>query len=191
MGFDYGHVENNKYFNSFFDLEILLPQDWVVQSKEKSEEIAKLGKDIAVGDDNNLKAEIEASEINSANLLAVFEYEVGAAVDYNPSFVLVAENLINAPGVKNGSDYLFQTRKLLKQSQMHYAYIDEEFEREVINDQEFYSMNCQIEYMGFHIYQKYFSTIQNGFCISAIISFVDEEQKNDLEQIVKAIVFDK
>ncbi|GAO29652.1 hypothetical protein JCM15548_11864 [Geofilum rubicundum JCM 15548] len=187
--FDYGHAQNNKYLNSFFGLEVSLPEDWVVQSKEQFEDIAKLGKDIAVGDDENLKAVVEASEVNSANLLAVFKYEMGAPVDYNPSFMLVAENLKNAPGVKNGGDYLFQTRKLLKLSQIQYDHIDEAFTREMINNQEFYHMNCTINYMGFIIHQKYYSTIQNGFCLSAIISFVDEEQRNDLEQVVNAMVF--
>lgn len=189
--FDYGKVEDSKYLNSFFGFEIELPADWVVQTKEQTENIAKMGKKLVAGDDKNMKAVIKASEINSANLLAVFKYEVGAAVDYNPNFMLVAENLKNAPGIKTGSDYLFQSRKLLKQSQMQYEYIDEEFKKEVINNQEFYLMNCSINYMGLNIKQKYYSTIQNGFCLSAIISFIDDEQKNDLEKIINSMEFNK
>lgn len=189
--FDYGHVENDKYINAFFGLELAIPEDWVVQSKEQTEEITNLGKDIMAGDDKNLKAVLDASEINSANLLTVFNHEVGAAVDYNPSFMLVAENLKNAPGIKTGGDYLFQTRKLLENSQMEFGHIDEEFAREVINNVEFDTMNCTINYMGFVIHQKYYSTIQNGFCLSVLISFVEEHQKTDLVEVVNSLIINK
>ena len=189
--FDYGHVENSMYINSFFGLKLQLPSDWVVQTKEQTENLAKKGKELVAGDDKNMKAVIDAAEVNSANLLAVFKYEVGAAVEYNPNFMLVAENLKNAPGIKNGSDYLFQTRKLMKQSQIKYDFIDEEFKKEIINNQEFFLMNCSINYMGLNIKQKYYSTIQNGFCLSAIISFINDEQENDLERIINSIEFNK
>lgn len=189
--FDYGHIENDKYLNSFFGLELTIPDGWVVQSKEKTEEISDLGKDLIAGDDENLKAALDASEINTANLLAVFKHELGAVVDYNPGFILVAENLNNAPGIKIGSDYLFQSRKLLENSQMEFEHIDEEFSREVVSNRDFDTMNCTINYMGFMIHQKYYSTIQNGFSISVIISFSDEDQKQELEQIVNSLVFSK
>jgi hypothetical protein len=181
--FDYGHTENNKYFNSFFGLELSLPDNWIVQTKEQTENLSKMGKDLMAGDDKNLKAVINASEVNSANLLAVFQYEVGAAVD--------AENLKNTPGIKTGSDYLFQSRKLLKQSQVQYSYIDDEFKKEIINNQEFYTMNCSIDYMGFNIKQRYYSTIINGFCLSAIVTFTNDEHKTNLEKIISTMNFKK
>jgi hypothetical protein len=189
--FDYGHTEKNKYYNSFFGLDLTLPDNWIVQTKEQTENLTKMGKDLVAGDDKNFKALINASEVNSANLLALFQYEVGAAVEYNPSFMLVAENLKSAPGIKTGSDYLFQSRKLLKQSQIQYSYIDDEFTKEVINNQEFYVMNCSIDYMGYKINQVYYSTLKDGFCLSAIISFINDEQKNNLEKILNSMNFEK
>ncbi|MCX6238485.1 MAG: hypothetical protein NTY07_13160 [Bacteroidia bacterium] len=70
--FDYGHIENSRYLNSFFGLVLALPSEWVIQSKEQIENIAKLGKNLAAGDNINLKAVISASEVNTANLLVVF-----------------------------------------------------------------------------------------------------------------------
>lgn len=189
--FDYGHIENNKYLNSFFGFELTFPDNWIVQSKEQTEELTKMGKDLVSGENKTLKAAINVSEVNSANLLAVFQYEVGAAVEYNPSFMLLAENLKNAPGTKTGSDYLFQVRKLLRLSQVQYSYIDDEFKKEIISNQEFYTMNCSIDYMGFKINQTYYSTIKDGFCLSAIISFINDEQKNNLEKIVNSMNFKK
>ncbi len=189
--FDYGHIEDNKYLNSFFGLELTIPDSWIVQTKEQTENLSKVGRDLVAGDDKNLKAVIDASEINSANLLAVFQYEVGAAVDYNPNFMLVAENLKNAPGIKTGNDYLFQARKLLNQSQLQYSYIDDVFEKELINNQEFYTMNCTIDYMGLNIKQIYYSTVIDRFCLSVLISYATDDQKRNLEKMISSMIFKK
>lgn len=189
--FDYGSVVNNKYTNSFFDMEISLPSDWVVQTKEQTENLVKQSKDIVSGDDRNLKAILKASEVNTANLLILFQYEVGAAVEFNPNFMLVAENIKNFPGIKNGSDYLFQARKLMMRSQLQYDNIDEEFKKVVINNTEFYTMNALLNYSDIGIMQSYYSTIQNGFCISAIVSYINDDQKADLEKVINSISFKK
>lgn len=188
-GFDYGHIENGIYRNAFFELELTIPEGWAVQSKEQTEEISELGKDLFAGDNKDLKAVLDASDINSANLLAVFKHELGSVPDYNPGIVLVAENLKNAPAIKTGSDYLVQSKKLLLQSQMDFVHMDEEFSREVIGNRDFDIMNCSINYAGFLFHQKYYSTIKNGFCLSLIISYADDVQKSDLEQIVNSLVF--
>jgi len=189
--FDYGKVENSIYLNSFFGFELELPSDWFVQTKELTDNLSEMGKDIVAGEDKNMKALLNASEINTANLLAIFKYEIGAAVDYNPNLILVAENLKNAPGIKTGGDYLFQTRKFLIQSQLEYEIIDDEFNKEVINNQEFYTMNTSMNYMGQNIKQVYYSTINKGFCLSAIISFIDEEQKMGLKKVISSMKFNK
>lgn len=189
--FDYGSVVSNKYTNSFFDLEINLPASWIVQTKEQTENLVKQGKDVVAGDDKNMKAILNASEINSANLLVVFQYEVGAAVEYNPNFMLVAENIKSFPGIKNGSDYLYQARKLIMRSQLQYDSIDEEFTKVIINNTEFYAMNALLNYLDVSIRQTYYSTIQNGFCVSAIISYINDEQKAELEKVINSINFKK
>ncbi len=189
--FDYGQVENHKYYNSFFALELEVPHDWVVQTKEQTKELTEKGKNLAAGDDQNMKALIDASEINTANLLAVFQYEVGTPVAYNPSFALVAENLKNSPGIQSASDYLFHVRKHLKQSQIKVDYLDEACKQELINGQEFCVMNLSMHFMEIEIKQIYYATMQHGFCLSAVISFVDDEQKDELETIIQSMEFEK
>jgi len=191
QNFDYGHVENGKYLNSFFGFEVGVPANWVVQTKEQSDNLSAMGKEAFAGDNQNMKALISASEVNTANLLTVFKYEMGSPVDFNPSFIFVAENLKFAPGIKSGSDYLFQTRKLLKQSQMQFDYLDEEFTKVVISSHEFYVMNASINSGGTIINQRYYSTIQDGFCLSSVISFANDEQKSELEKVISTIKFNK
>jgi len=52
-------------------------------------------------------------------------------------------------------------------------------------------MNTSINYMGLSIKQVYYSTIQNGFCLSVIISFINNEQKMNLEKVINSMKFNK
>ncbi|HRO46811.1 hypothetical protein [Agriterribacter sp.] len=187
--FDYGRVENGKYLNSFLHFEITLPAGWVVQSREQIDYLAKKGAALVTGDDEKMKAVYKAAEINVANLLGVYQYELGSPVDYNPSIMLVAENVQHSPGVKKGSDYLFQARKLLDQSQFQYDYLDTEFEKEVVSRTDFYKMNTGIKYAGLDIKQIYFSTVIKRFSLNIIISFTTDEQKEVLLKSVHSIAF--
>jgi hypothetical protein len=163
--------------------------NWLVQSKEQTEHIANRGKKLIAGDDDNMKAVIAASEINIANLLAAFQYEVGSAVEFNPSIMLVAENIKNAPGVKKGSDYLFQAKRILENAQFKYDYLSKEFENEAIGGAEFYKMYARLNHMGLEIKQIYYSTILNKFSFNVIISYVSDKQKKELIKAINTMKF--
>lgn len=185
--FDYGTVKNNIYRNVFFGIEMKLPQSWKVQSREQADKIMKIGKDLVAGDDEKMKAVIKASEINSAALLTVFKHEMGAPVDYNPNISIVAENTKNFPGIQSGKDYLFHARKFIEQGQFKYDSLDSEFLKESINGREFYKMNAQLNFKGIKIKQVYYSTIINKFSFNFIISYVSEEEKSELINIIKSL----
>ena len=187
--FDFGHLDDNKYISEFFHFEFTIPSNWVVQTKEEMDRLTEQGRELVAGDDEKLQAVFKASEINVANLLAVFQFEKGAPVDYNPSVMIIAENIADAPGIKTGSDYLFQTKKILEQGQFKYDHIDEEFEKEVISETDFYKMNAEVKYLGLNIKQVYYSTIKKKFTLVVIISFVTEDQKNELLAAVHSLRF--
>ncbi|KGO93401.1 hypothetical protein [Flavobacterium subsaxonicum] len=190
-GFDYGAVKNNRYTNRFFDIQIAIPQNWVVQTQEQSKELMKEGAEFVAGDNEKMKAAIKASEVNSASLLTVFQYKEGIAEIFNPSFMLVAESLKRAPGVRSGEDYLSQSRKLLLSGQVQYKHIDENFKKVRVNGWEFYAMNLAIEMEGVSIYQTYMATVKDGFALCFIYSYNDEEQKAQLEKVVQSIDYYK
>ncbi|MGL4369596.1 MAG: hypothetical protein ACRCUT_07990 [Spirochaetota bacterium] len=188
-GFDYGKVEKNQYQNQYFEFTAAIPENWAVQSKEQTSELTEKGRDLLAGDDENTKALIKASEVNSAYLLTVFKYEVGTAVEFNPSILIMAENLKNFPGIKNGNDYLFHTRKFLKQSQLQYDYLDEEFKSKKIGGKEFSLMSAGITTAGMKIKQEYHSAVIKGFSFNIVISYVSDEQKAELYKILDSMKF--
>jgi len=143
--FDFGKTENGSYKNSYFDMEVLFNPNWIIQDKQEMNNLIERGSELATGDNKNLKSIIKASQVNTAYLLAIFKHEVGAAVEYNPSFVIVAENTKNFPGIKNGKDYLFHAKKLLKQTQMPYAFEKEVFEQ-TIGNSSFHTMETKLNW---------------------------------------------
>ncbi len=184
--FDYGTTENGLYENSFFDLEISFDPNWTIQNKQQTENIAEQGKKLIVGDDSNLEAAVEASEINVAYLLTVFKHKVGAPVDFNPSFIAIAENVKNLPGISKGEDYLFHTKKLLEQAPVNYNF-NKDISKEERGNHDFYIMETQLEYASKNIIQEYRTTITNGFSLSFIISYANPEQKAELYEILDNI----
>jgi hypothetical protein len=187
--FDFGHVQNDKYVNSFFHFEMTLPLDWIVQTKDQMDYLAETGKELVAGDDAVMKAALKGSEVNTANLMAVYQYETGSPVEYNPSIMLVAENIARAPGIKTGGDYLFQSRRLLAQSQFKYDHLDEEFEKEIVNGTEFYKMNAEVKYLGLDIKQIYYSTVLKRFSFNVIVSFINDEQRTNLLNSISSMSF--
>ncbi len=189
--FDYGKIEDNVYSNAFFNFKIDIPTTWSIQNKEQINNLIEKGKKIVAGDNENLKKVLEASEINSAYLLTIFKHELGSPVDYNPSLMIIAENLKLSPGIKTGGDYLFHTRKILQQTTINYHTIDDDFKQVDLNNQEFYQMNAHATLGGIALTQRYYSTIKNGFSINVVISFANDEQRAELEEILKSLAFSK
>lgn len=188
--FTYGKVENNIYTNSFFKFTITLPTGWIVQTKEQTNKIVSLGKISAVGNNKRLKAIIDASELRSTYLLTVFQHEVGAQVDYNPSLMIIVENIDFSPEIKTGKAYLNHTRTLIKQTPFHYN-LDKKIDKININSNVLYVMNSSLEHKNMRIEQEYYSIIRNNFAISIVTSFSNEDQKESLKETLGTLRFEE
>lgn len=183
-GFDYGSVNNNVYHNPYFGLSMHLPEGWLVQSREVADELTATSQELISGDDVKMKAMLQASETNIANLLTVFKYELGSASDFNPSLIMVAERTDADIKIRTGKDYLSQARKMLEYSQFKYDYIGKGYERLLIGKTEFYSLDTKLDLEQYVLKQKYFATVSKDHCISLIISWVDD---GDYEVLMKSI----
>lgn len=187
--FDYGSIQDNVYQNDYFNFSVDVPEGWVVQSNEEMQELSDLGTEMIAGDNEEMKRNLAAADINTAYLLTVFKYEVGALVDFNPSYLFVAENISQAPYVRDGSDYLEQSKQLLSQASVEYAFPPVDQPIVTLGGKEFHVMSTIMTYMGTDIYQTYYSRVDNGFALSGIISYGSDEQKAELEALLNTIQF--
>jgi hypothetical protein len=184
--FDYGTTTDGKYINTYFDLVINFNPDWVVQEQGIIEKDMEKGGEIVYAEDEEIKTKIKASLVNSANLLTLFKYEIGAQVPFNPSLALIAENTNNFPGLKSGVDYLNNVKELLEQTQMEYSF-DKDLEEKKLGDSIFFIMHLNLNYMGRTISQDYVTTVLNGFALTMVVSYSTEEEKAEIYQIINNI----
>jgi len=188
-GFDYGKVENNQYTNKFFEIKVNVPKGWNVQSEAENKQLMKDGAEMAAGNNAAMEKTLKAAEVNSANLLTVFKHDPKAppAGQYNPNYLMLAENLRNIPGVTTGADYLAQNKKVMEASQMPFTHIDSDFKKRDINGIEFYEMKATMDIQGIKVQQVYLATIKDKFALGVVYSYMTEAEKAELEKYISSI----
>ncbi len=187
--FDYGNTVDNIYSNAYFDMKIPLNKGWYITPKAQMDALNKQGQSMVAGDNSNLEKALEANSVRSASLLYLYKYELGAAVTFNPSLLVIAENVKQFPDVKSGKDYLFHTENLLTQTTMDFNVIDRSKSR-TLGGNTFSSMHMDmVATNDLIVKQEYMSRIEKGFALNFIISYINEEQKLELEQMLERIEF--
>jgi hypothetical protein len=111
---------------------------------------------------------------------------MGTPVAYNPSFLVITENVAKAPGIKTGSDYLFHSKKLLENSAM--KPVINEIKNETIGNNSWGLMEVKIKAAtGLEIQQEYRSLISQRFAFNVVISYTTEEEHNALLEVLKSM----
>ncbi|MGD8613813.1 MAG: hypothetical protein PVJ44_10950 [Desulfobacterales bacterium] len=186
---DFGTFEAGSYTNTFFDLMLSIPKSWHVLDLESRMEIMKRGGEIVAGGNKRLKAALNAADLQSINLLTVYEHPPGAAVATNPGIMLIAEKVTHAPGIKRGSDYHYHAKKLMKLSRMKVSYPKEIYEK-TIDGVTFDIMETEITMgPGVVIRQRQYATIMKGYALMMALTYQDESGLNQLEKIVATLTF--
>ncbi|MFL9844917.1 hypothetical protein [Flavobacterium rhizosphaerae] len=186
--FDYGSIKDSTiYVNKFFDFSIEIPKGWDIQTADETAVLMESGKEIVSGENKKLKESIEKSEINTANLLTAFEYDPATNTQtYNPSIMILAENVQNFNHIKSGSDYLNDAKKILSQSNISLK-ISPTYRHETIAGFDFDIMDAHNNYKGINISQQYYATVKNGFAFCMVLSCNNQKQKQKLMNAISTI----
>lgn len=189
QNFDFGTAKAGLYENDFFKLKISFNPEWSVQSQEQIDKLTEIGEDIIYGEDKQMKRIINSSKVNISTLLTIYQYELGSAVDYNPSFMVIAENTKLYTGVKTGKDYLFHAKNMLIQTAVGYSFKKDVYERKIGNVQ-FHVLEGKVEMLGKKISQDYMATVKNGFSLLFITTYTNKEEKEELYKIIEKITME-
>src|SRR5690606_31893738 len=184
--FDYGRYENGVYSNKFFDLEVFIDPNWSVQTTEQLDNLMKRGQRVIAGDDDNLKAAIDAADVNVASLFAAFKHGIGSPETVNPSIMIVAENVSSYSGIKNGEDYLKKAKQLLNQGQFHVEFSDEIVQQK-IGSVYFYKLEANMSILDKTITQELYAALIHGFCLSIAVSYNNESSREEVHEILENI----
>lgn len=186
----FGHFEGTRYLNDYFGLQIEFPEAWSIQDRETIEAISKTGIETLAGDNDNLEAALNAAELQTVNLFAVFKFQPGAPVDFNPSIMCVAERLESMPGIKKGEDYLFHVKKLLNSTSIAYEFPQDIYTK-TIDGIDFDVLTTQINVGVFTVEQSYCVTIMKGYALGMVVSYATEAEKSEMLTTLEAAEFNQ
>jgi len=186
---DFGKFAGGTYSNTFFNLNVSIPDSWHVMDDESRIALMQRGKNIVAGDNKNLKATLNAANLKSLNLMTTSENPPGAPVSSNPSFILIAENIKHAPGIKRGSDYHYHTKKMMGESALEVSFPRDIYE-ETIDGRTFDVFEIMLNMGNIKNYQKQYATIIKQYALLIVITYQDYEGLNKLEQILQTIKMD-
>ncbi len=185
---DFGTFEESLYRNKYFAMAITIPSDWSIQDNQAKQQLMHTGQKMIAGDDKNFQAALNASELQSVNLFAVFKHPLGTPVPYNQNISCVAERVSHMPGIRTGKDYHFHVKKLLESGQMKFSFPKEVYS-ELLSGVEFHVMSVELALGGMTVKQEYYVTIMKGYALVFIISFTTDEERNMLTNILKTLTF--
>ncbi len=183
--FDYGNSKSGIYINNYFNFEIKFDTSWSVQSQKQLNGIVEQGKKM-LKDDSELEKAINAAEINTAYLFAIFKHEVGASVSFNPSLMILAENTKRMTGVKKGKDYLFHAKKNLKQTKLNYTF-DQNYGSEKYASYNFDILTAHLNGYSTPITQEYRTSVIGSFTLTLIISYSTQNEKIELYKVIESM----
>jgi hypothetical protein len=185
---DAGNVKNSVYTNAFLGMQLRIPDEWHVQDNDATKAMFERGKTIVAGDDKNLNAAIRDSEQKSLTLLCVFKQPPGAPVDFNPSFMCLAEKISGLPGISKGSDYLFHVKKGLSSPNLQVSFEKPIYDSTIAGLQ-FGVLETKLAIGQAVIRQKYYATILKGYALTFIISYSSEQELQTHNRTLESIKF--
>ncbi len=180
--FNYGKMEDTVYANPFFGFKMSVPSAWVVQNKSQIAYVISKGKDAVEFKEETTNKAIKDLDVSSMTLIMLSKHELGAPVEFNPSLMIMAEDVSMYPGVKIGSDYLFQLKRQFKNSNLNFT-VSEEYGNTELSGNKFDILECSKEGTNTHL--DYICSIQKRFAFAFIITYSNEDEKNELMDIVR------
>jgi len=179
---DDGSVTDGVYTNRFFGFSVTYPKDWVVHGEATNIRLKEIGKERAASTGAMSAASSEVVLKNTYQLLTTFQYPLGAAVEVNPSFMLVAERVSHAPGIVTGRDYLLHVRPLMIKTGL--VPVNDEPAELTIAGRKFFRQDSRMQMNGVSVEQTIIITVSKGFAIAFILSGKDQPS---IDAMIKAV----
>ncbi len=173
--------------SGYFDMTLTKPAEWTLAEEKVAYELMGVGMDFVAGDDETLKREMSIAEKKNVVMFVISENPMGAAVEFNPSLMGLAENVTMSPGVVTGEDYFFHSKKLAARANVPIVYADTYTKRK-IGGVEFSVMAAKVTAPGAeNVQQSYFAARHNDHIIIIIQSYATDAQRQALDEILNSM----
>jgi hypothetical protein len=88
-----GTMKDGTYTNEFFGISFSIPDGWTVATNEEMDRITNMGSEVAAGNNEDLKKELERGNVKVLDLLFAFRYPLNHTGSFNYNFMCMAEEL--------------------------------------------------------------------------------------------------
>ncbi len=178
---------NTSLQSGYFKIKLTKPTTWTLAEEKVAYELMGVGVDFVAGDDETLQREMAIAHKKNLVLFVISENPMGAAVEFNPSLMGLAENITMSPGIVTGEDYFFHSKKLAARANVPITYADTYTKRE-IGGVEFSVMAAKVTAPGAeNVQQSYFAARHNDHMIIIIQSYATDAQRQALDGILNSI----
>jgi hypothetical protein len=188
--FDYGRIEDGVYKNDYFNMKVSLPSTWEIQSKDQMANLVNEGEKIIEKKNKGFSSKLKANQISTALLLIMFKNKRDSVVgQFNPSFMIIAENLGRISGIKTGVDYLDHLKKTLQQTGINYQ-VSPGYNTRNIGGKDFDVLKAT-QNVGevMDVKTLYSVAIDKGFALTIITIFATDEQEDEITDVLHKITF--
>lgn len=182
-----GTVNNYIYSNDFFNIELGLNNEWYLLSNEEQEALTNTGLENYSKNNDSLKKQLELSEEVNVNLLFLSKYPVQYE-QFNPKLLIVATNLDYYKQIKTASQFLQAQKESYEILGVQFESISDTHE-ETIGEYKFSQLE-HVTYSADQLYtQRHYATIKDGYALSFIMTYTNEIEFRELDNMLKTIIF--
>lgn len=170
-----GSIVEGQYENNFLDLELALPDSWVILSEAEMTRLMQTGEDIASESDTTF----DLTDLEILNLLGVFKYPFDKVVAMNPNLYITAERLDEMKNIESSEAYLEKARAGIEHLGETIVF-EETMETVNIQEKLFTRSQATIDLGYMVIYQVHYVSLVRGYALNIMATYMEEE---DLETI--------
>lgn len=171
------------FVNARFAVHVRKPDAWYAQNIEEQLLLQQHGKNIMAGEDNNLKAVLDAALANVVPIFSFFALPPGTPGKLNPNVISMAENIKLYPGITSGCDYLHMIERTLALGKVHYEF-DGDCQKRKLGTTSFDYIDTRFVIGTITAHQRYFAAVKDGYALSLIETYFDADSERETEKVV-------
>ncbi len=183
-----GSLDTGIYSSDYFGFLLILPDDWHPLDQGGMSAVTQAGGSAIAGKNKKTQASIQAAKNGSYNLVMAYQHPVGTRVPFNPAIGAVAQKVDKLPGVQSGRDYLLYIKRFMAQSRLRMSF-SPKIERVNIDGVDFDHLYAEANMGQTVVSQEYYASVQKGYVLSFILSYVDDDQYDVLQESIGSIMF--
>jgi len=185
--FDFGKVKDNIYTNDFFKFSFSIPDNWYYKESDYINKLVNKQAEDLSSQSEEMEKIIEEARITVANLLMISKYKVGSTFFFNPTIAIMVDNISGDPGIKSEIDYIKSSKRVMERTNEYN--FDPNFYNEMIGNKKFDIMKTNSFRNGIEIYQEVYVRIIDNFALNIIITYSNQEEKKEIDEILLNLNF--